>query len=859
MGITNSDATSQTSILKTIDFNDAPPQCLTEPEYVRLMTRDELKRHLQGRLVDALYHLFPKGKVVRGKFTVGNVLGHAGKSLTVELSGDKIGRWHDFETGEGSDIVSLWGAARGWSDRSQYRDLAISAQEWLGIRPTPLPTLASLRNTAANTPASGTQASQTPAVEALGTPTGKWTYQALDGAPLAWAYRYDPSSGKEIRYQDAQTGRWTIPCPRPLYNQTGMAHSDTVILVEGEKCAAALIDLGICATTAMNGANAIIDKTDWSPLIGKHVLVWPDHDEPGKGYAERVVKKLGGLGLASLALMAIPEDKPDKWDAADAVAEGTDVRAFIDSCPQTLVPLSEAEDSITVTVKEDWLDPLPIKTELLPVEPFDFNLIPDPLRDFVKDCSFRMQCPPDYIAVAMVFMFGGLIGAACGVKPKKFDDWVVIPNLWGGVVGEPSTLKTPAINEAFDPLHKVEKKAIEDYQEKLKEWESKDKVAKLREDSVKSDIKNQMKNKALSDEAALELYSSHVKEIPKPSCRRYKTNDTTIEKAHEILSQNSRGIIHYRDELVGLLTGWEKDGHESDRAFYLESWNGYGSFTVDRIGRGTIYVENICVAIFGSTQPDKIRAYIHKCLHALDNDGLAQRFQLLVYPDPLKEWRYVDQVPDQEARATFHNLAYQIARTDFFDEVNGLEEVKGKKCFSFDDEGQEAFIEWLTELEKRLKEFDEPIIIQHLAKYRKLMPALALIFHVITIAGKENKTGKIPKESVIRAICWCEYLESHARRIYGMALNISTQGACVLSKKIKRGELGQKFSLRDVYRKQWSFLKDRDSAEAACEELVKNHWIKEVLSLPAPGQKTKTEYVVNSAIETAKREEDDHE
>jgi hypothetical protein len=150
-----------------------------------------------------------------------------------------------------------------------------------------------------------------------------------------------------------------------------------------------------------------------------------------------------------------------------------------------------------------------------------------------------------------------------------------------------------------------------------------------------------------------------------------------------------------------------------------------------------------------------------------DNDGLVQ-VPVLVYPDPLKEWRYVDQIPDQEARATFHNLAYQIARTDFFDEVNGLEEVKGKKCFSFDDEGQEAFIEWLTELEKRLKEFDEPIIIQHLAKYRKLMPALALIFHVITIAGKENKTGKIPKESVIRAICWCEYLESHARCIYGM-------------------------------------------------------------------------------------------
>ena len=138
------------------------------------------------------------------------------------------------------------------------------------------------------------------------------------------------------------------------------------------------------------------------------------------------------------------------------------------------------------------------------------------------------------------------------------------------------------------------------------------------------------------------------------------------------------------------------------------------------------------------------------------------------------------------------------------------------------------------------------------------MPALALIFHVITIAGNENKIGKITRESVVRAICWCEYLESHARRIYGMALNISTQGASVLSKKIKQGELGQKFSLRDVYRKQWSFLKDKDSAEAACEELIKNHWIKEVSDAP-PGQKTKTEYVVNPRIEIVKREEDGHE
>jgi hypothetical protein len=814
-----------------MDLNRALPQSGINP--VKHAAADGLKQLLHGRLLEALYYLFPKGKVAHGKFLVGNIHGHAGESLSVELSGDKVGLWHDFATGEGGDIFSLWGVAHGWDSRLDFPEILRSAQEWLGMD-------------SLTQKDRGKEKGRQP--EGLGTPTGKWAYQNVDGDTLAWAYRFDTFKGKEFRYQDARTGQWKIPCPRPLYNQPGMARSGTVVLVEGEKCAAALVTMGICATTAMNGANAPVDKTDWSPLKGKHVLIWPDNDIPGRTYADRVASKLRGIGVLSVSLMDIHQGKAEKWDAVDAIAEGLDIPAFMESCAR------KVEAGVHEGVTEEWPDPLPVKSELLPVKPFEFSLMPYPLCAFVRDASVRMQCPPDYIAVSMVFMFGGLIGTACGVKPKRLDDWVVVPNLWGGIVGNPSTLKTPAITEAFAPLYKIEKDAMEEYQEKSREWESRDKVSKLREESVKSDIKNQMKNRMFSDEEALKLYASQVREIPKPSCRRYKTNDGTIEKVHELLSQNPRGLIQYRDELVGVMAGWEKEGHGADRAFYLEAWNGYGSFTVDRIGRGTIHAENICIAIFGSAQPDKILSYIHKSLHALDNDGLLQRFQLLVYPDPLKEWEYVDRIPEQGAKAAFHNLAFQIARTDFFEGIPDIQEVRGKKCFSFDDGAQEAFIDWLTGFEKKLKGFDEPIIIQHLAKYRKLMPALALIFHVVAIADKDRKTGKISKEATNRAISWCEYLEFHARRIYGMALDISIQAASVLSKQIKRGELGQKFSLRDVYRKQWSFLKDRDSAEAACEELVKNHWLREVSSTPAPGQKIKTEYVVNPKIDTEKKE-----
>jgi P4 family phage/plasmid primase-like protien len=95
----------------------------------------------------------------------------------------------------------------------------------------------------------------------------------------------------------------------------------------------------------MNGANAIIDKTDWSPLLDKHVVIWPDHDAPGKTYAAKVIKRLQSLGLLSLTLLIIPEDKPSKWDAADAVAEGIDVRAFIEGCHREVIFLTKPKDT----------------------------------------------------------------------------------------------------------------------------------------------------------------------------------------------------------------------------------------------------------------------------------------------------------------------------------------------------------------------------------------------------------------------------------------------------------------------------------------------------------------------------------
>ena len=302
-----------------LDFNNAASQYLFTAKPEQRITSEELKQQLNCRLKEALYYLFPAGKIVQNNFVIGNIHGEQGDSLKVELSGSKTALWHDFATGDGGDILSLWGAVYGWDTHNQFPRIVSSIHEWLGTPQRPLP-----------------QRDSKPEAEDLGAPTGSWNYQDAQGNLIACVYRYDTPSGKQYRPWDVKTKQHKAPEPRPLYNQPGMSQSDSVILVEGEKCAQALINQGICATTAMNGANAPVDKTDWSPLRGKHVLVWPDHDLPGKDYAARAIIKLKALSVASLAIMNIPEDKVQGWDAADAVAEGVDIKAFLGACAQEI-------------------------------------------------------------------------------------------------------------------------------------------------------------------------------------------------------------------------------------------------------------------------------------------------------------------------------------------------------------------------------------------------------------------------------------------------------------------------------------------------------------------------------------------
>jgi len=337
--------------LMLLDFNNASDRQQT-------VDVDTVRQGLSDRLESMLVYLFPNGTTKGGTFQVGDLMGSKGNSLSVELSGDKRGLWTDFATGEGGDAISLWAGAHGLSARADFHKVIEGVAEWMGAASwqNPVPT----GRTTANK-------SKQPPTDNLGPHTGKWDYTTADGKLLGCVYRYDPPGGKKtFRPWDATRQKWGDPTPWPLYNQPGIAKANTVVLVEGEKCADVLIQAGFCATTAMHGAGGLskTNKTDWSPLKGKQVVVWPDKDTIGWEFAEATAKAADGAGATSVAILTPPDDKPDKWDAADAVAEGFDCQAFIHSSERKVT--SEVPQAFpTFTLGEMLDDDSPIPPDII--------------------------------------------------------------------------------------------------------------------------------------------------------------------------------------------------------------------------------------------------------------------------------------------------------------------------------------------------------------------------------------------------------------------------------------------------------------------------------------------------------------
>jgi len=231
--------------------------------------------------------------------------------------------------------------------------------------------------------------------------------------------------------------------------------------------------------------------------------------------------------------------------------------------------------------------------------PFPVSALPPVLRAFAEDRGRTIGADPGAIAWAAISACSAAIDGRIRLRMKQHDGWTVPPAIWVALIGRPSSKKSPIIDAAWGPLHRAQAADLQAWREDLARW----------------------KEMPKDERSAVE---------PVPS-RRLVTHDATMEATQEILGRQDRGIGVLRDELSGWIGSLEKyssgRGSAADRAFWLQAHNGT-PHVVDRVGRGTVAVNNLLATLCGGIQPDRLRQF-----GDLTDDGLWQRFApILVGP-----------------------------------------------------------------------------------------------------------------------------------------------------------------------------------------------------------------------------------
>lgn len=428
---------------------------------------------------------------------------------------------------------------------------------------------------------------------------------------------------------------------------------------------------------------------------------------------------------------------------------------------------------------DEWPEFLPVSASP-PVAKLEPLMLPASLASWICDVAERQDVPLEFPAVPALVSASAFIGRRVGVAPKARDDWTEIANLYGMVVAHSGAGKSPAETEALAPY------------------------------------------RAIADAAE----AAHKGEGPPP---RYLAGDATVEALGVRLGEitDGRALLVVRSELAGLLGTFKRQGRESDRAFYLEAWEGNVWHRVDRIGREPVGVR-LCLSLYGGIQPGALAQHIAAAKDGGSGaDGLLQRFGLAVYPDPLRTYQPSDRRPDLAARGRADRAFGRLAGLDA-ERLGARPAAPGKvPALRFSPDAQGLFTEWHDAHALRVRRNDaahSEAFVSHLSKYRGLVPSLALIFHLLDLEA--DRSEGIDRLSTERAIAMMKCLEHHAAKIYGEGQHHASQRAVTLAEMIDNGEIQDRASLRDVYRRQRTGIRGRADALAAARELEARGWLR---------------------------------
>lgn len=479
--------------------------------------------------------------------------------------------------------------------------------------------------------------------------------------------------------------------------------------------------------------------------------------------------------------------------------------------------ISDALETTPALIPQPWPERQPLPPKLPEAPTLPLEMLPPSLSPWLQDAARQACLPLEVLAAPAIVAASALVGRSVYLKPLEYSEWKVVPNLWGAVVGSPGSQKSDAISEALRFLRLFEAEAKQRFDEQRFEAEAEKEALEVRIRQAKTTKKGAEVN--VTQLADLMRQKQNLENVQR---LRYWVADSTVEKLGELLNTNPMGLLLMRDELATWLDSLEEEENASSRGFFLQGWNGSGGYPFDRIGRGTVDIEHVCLSVVGGIQPGPLQAVFNRMRKDPKRaDGLLPRLQVLVWPDRLPNWQSPTSPPNQNAKAQAERV------------FRGLLEIRQSSTepleLAFDKEAGVAFDEWNTDIRNRARNpkfgDETPFFASWVAKLPKLAASLAVLFHLLQAVEESKRLERVGIDSLNLALNWCDFLEEHAKKVYSFETNAEAHAVHALAERIKRGHVEHGARVRDLARAGWSGL-DPEQLEAALRTLGQLGWLR---------------------------------
>ena len=251
--------------------------------------------------------------------------------------------------------------------------------------------------------------------------------------------------------------------------------------------------------------------------------------------------------------------------------------------------------------------------------------IPQPIHRWLTDAALGAGVTVDHIALPLIGIASGLIGVARRVQATR--SWRQPMTCWTCLVGLSGSGKSPSLDVVKRALSVVERS-------RQQENTARQLAHETRVERAKAALKKWKDDVAAAVEAGQPppVKPAEAQDVRPFVVPRLYVSDCTIERLAPLLEARPRGVIYVADELARLFMNLERYSGGSDRAFWLEAWDG-NSFVVERLGRPPVMLPHLLVGVVGGFQPDLLaRSFAGDC------DGIYSRFLYAWPPEaPFRE------------------------------------------------------------------------------------------------------------------------------------------------------------------------------------------------------------------------------